>query len=138
MKRLLLVISSGLLLALSWPTYGLPLLLFFAFVPLLIYERDIRRSEAKRKRLNIFLGSYLTFIIWNSLTTSWLWFADPFGCLFAVGVNSALMAFLMLLYHSIAKRANVFRSLLFLMLLWISFEKLHLIWEFSWPWAQSW
>ncbi|MEM1002474.1 MAG: apolipoprotein N-acyltransferase [Bacteroidota bacterium] len=134
MKRLLLFISSGLLLALSWPTYGLPLLLFFAFVPLLVYERAIRKSNIIKKRLNIFFGSYLTFIIWNSLTTSWLWFADPFGCLFAIGVNSALMAALMLIYHSVAKRTNSFRSLLFLMLLWMSFEKLHLHWEFSWPW----
>ena len=134
MKKLLLVISSGLLLALSWPTYGLPLLLFFAFVPLLAYEKLIRESNLKRKRLHIFFGSYLSFIIWNTITTSWLWFADPFGCLFAIGVNSALMALLMLLYHSIAKRTNPFRALTFLMLLWMCFEKLHLSWEFSWPW----
>jgi len=134
MKKLLLVIASGLLLALSWPTFGFPLLLFFAFVPLLVYEQEIRTSDIKRKRLQLFAGAYLSFIIWNSLTTSWLWFADPFGCLFAIGVNSALMASLILIYHSIAKRANSFRALIFLMLLWICFEKLHLGWEFSWPW----
>ena len=134
MKKLLLVISSGLLLALSWPTYGFPLLLFFAFVPLLVYEEQIRTSALKWKRFQLFIGSYLCFIIWNTITTSWLWFADPFGCLFAIGVNSALMAILVLIYHSIAKRANYFRALVFLMLLWICFEKLHLGWEFSWPW----
>jgi apolipoprotein N-acyltransferase len=40
----------------------------------------------------------------------------------------------MLLYHSVAKRSNHFRALTFLMLLWMCFEKLHLNWEFSWPW----
>ncbi|WP_115461500.1 apolipoprotein N-acyltransferase [Winogradskyella aurantiaca] len=134
MKKLLAVISSGLLLALSWPTYGFPLPLFFAFVPLLAYEQRIRTSDIRRKRTQLFFGSYLTFIIWNTFTTSWLWFADPFGCLFAIGVNSALMAVLILFYHSVAKRTNAFRSLVFLILLWLCFEKLHLSWEFSWPW----
>ena len=134
MKKLLLVISSGVLLALSWPTYGFSLLLFVAFVPLLIYEQRIRQSESRWKRSRLFFGAYLSFIIWNSLTTSWLWLADPYGCLFAIGVNSALMALLILLYHSVAKRSNSSRSLIFLMLLWMSFEKLHLEWEFSWPW----
>ena len=126
MKKLLLVISSGLLLVLSWPTYGFPLMLFFAFVPLLVYEQRIRQSTSKWKRSSVFFGAYLSFIIWNSITTSWLWFADPFGCLFAIGVNSALMALLILIYHSVAKRSTTFRSLVFLMLLWMCFEKLHL------------
>ena len=126
MKKLLLVISSGLLLAFSWPTYGFPLLLFFAFVPLLVYEQRIRKSESRWKRSRLFFGAYLCFMIWNTISTSWLWFADPFGCLFAIGVNSALMALLLLLYHSVSKRSTTLRSLIFLMLLWISFEKLHL------------
>lgn len=134
MKRLLLAISSGLLLALGWPTYGFPFLLFFAFVPLLWLERDIRQSQIKWKRSTLFGYSYISFFIWNAITTSWLWYADPFGASFAVLVNSLLMGCLVLLYHSIAKRANSSKALLFLVALWLSFEKLHLGWEFSWPW----
>ncbi|WP_460219682.1 apolipoprotein N-acyltransferase [Psychroserpens sp. MEBiC05023] len=134
MNKLLLALASGLILTLGWPTYGFPLLLFVAFVPLLLAEQQLRLSDVKRKGLKIFGLSYLTFVIWNLITTSWLRFADIFGAAFAVFVNSALMALLFLLYHKYAKRQSQNRALLFLVTLWISFEKLHLGWEFSWPW----
>ena len=134
MNKFLLALISGLLLAVAWPTYGFPLLLFVAFVPLLLAEQQLRLSDVKRKGLKIFGLSYLTFVIWNLITTSWLRFADLFGASFAVFVNSALMATLILIYHKYAKRQSQNSSLLFLIALWISFEKLHLGWEFSWPW----
>ncbi|MGB3605722.1 apolipoprotein N-acyltransferase [Psychroserpens sp.] len=130
----ILALISGISLALAWPTYGFPLLLFVAFIPLLLAEYQLRHAEGKRKGLKIFALSYLSFFIWNLVTTSWLRFADLFGASFAVLVNSALMALLFLVYHTYAKRQSQNRSLLFLVALWISFEKLHLIWEFSWPW----
>lgn len=134
MKRLLLALSSGLLLAFGWPTYGFPMLLFLGFVPLLLAEHQLRLSKSKRKGLKVFGLSYLSFFLWNFITTNWLQFADPFGAAFAVLVNSALMATLFLIYHNYAKRQSQNRSLLFLVVFWISFEKLHLGWEFSWPW----
>ena len=134
MKQLLLAIASGFLFVLGWPTYGFPLVLFFAFVPLLLMEYNVRHSETKRKGLKIFGFSYLTFFIWNLFTTSWLVYASAFGAAFAIFVNSALMAIVFLIYHKYAKRLSINRSLLFLVTLWISFEKLHLHWEFSWPW----
>lgn len=134
MKQFLLALASGFLFVLGWPTYGFPLLLFFAFVPLLLLEHNIRQSETKRKGLKIFGLSYLSFFIWNILTTSWLAYASVFGAAFAVFVNTALMALLVLIYHKYAKRSSQNRALLFLVTLWISFEKLHLGWEFSWPW----
>lgn len=134
MNRKLLALISGIILALGWPTYGFPILLFFGFIPLLLAEHQTRHSETKRKGLQVFGLSYLTFFIWNITTTSWLRYADLFGASFAVIVNSALMALLILLYHKYAKRQSQNRALLFLVVLWISFEKLHLEWEFAWPW----
>ena len=134
MRKFLLACSSGLLFALGWPTYGIPLLLFFAFVPLLVMEHEIRRSDTKRKKLKIFGLAYTAFFIWNLITTSWLIYASIFGASFAIFVNSALMALAFLIYHLAAKRSSINRGLLFLIVLWISFEKLHLGWEFSWPW----
>lgn len=134
MKNLIFAILSGLLLAFGWPTYGFPALLFIGFVPLLWLEYQVRTSLAKRKKLSIFAYSYLGFLIWNFITTNWLQYADTFGAAFAILVNTFLMALLMVLYHSIAKRATRNISLLFLMCLWMSFEKLHLTWDFSWPW----
>lgn len=134
MNRKLLALISGIILALGWPTYGFPVLLFIGFVPLLLAENQLRHSEIKRKGLQVFGLAYLSFFIWNITTTNWLRYADLFGASFAVFVNSALMALLFLLYHKYAKRQSLNRALLFLVVLWISFEKLHLQWEFAWPW----
>ena len=134
MKHFLFAILSGLLLAFGWPTYGFPGLLFIGFVPLLLVERQIRLSDIKWKKWSVFGYSYLSFVIWNFITTNWLQYADVFGASFAILVNSMLMSLLMVTYHSIAKRATLNISLLFLMCLWMAFEKLHLGWDFSWPW----
>ena len=134
MKHFLLAIFSGLLLAFGWPTFGFPGLLFIGFVPLLLVEHQIRISDCNWKKWSVFGYSYFSFVIWNFITTNWLQYADVFGASFAILVNSMLMALLMVFYHSIAKRATTNISLLFLMCLWMAFEKLHLGWGFSWPW----
>lgn len=134
MKNLLYASLSGLLLALAWPTYGFPLLIFFAFVPLLFAEfrlRDAKSGHIKLKTLGI---SYLSFVLWNLITTYWLYYSTLFGAAFAILVNSLLMALIFLLYHIVAKRTNFSGAAAFFISLWIVFEKLHLNWEFSWPW----
>jgi len=133
MKNVLLVILSGFLFAISWPVYGYSIFIFVAFVPLLLVEKKIRLNF-KNTKLRIFYLSYITFLIWNFFTTNWLYYADLFGMLFAVLVNSLLMSLVFLLYHIIAKRISKKWSLLFFITSWISFEYLHLHWDFSWPW----
>lgn len=132
-KPLFLAVISGLLLACSWPTYGIPLLIFIAFIPLLIAEKKLRESNSKVK-FKVGFYAYLTFVIWNAITTWWLYYASGFGMFFAVLVNSFLMSILFLLYHIVAKRVSQKLSLLFFLCLWLSFEKFHLIWDLSWPW----
>ncbi len=134
LKNLLLAISSGILLWLAWPTYGVPLLLFGAFVPLLMAEKSIRTTPQKYRGWKILLTSYLTFLVWNMATTSWLQYATPFGMWFAVLVNSLLMALVFWGYHLFARKATRGSSLSFLICLWIGLEYLHLHWDFSWPW----
>ncbi|RKS45164.1 apolipoprotein N-acyltransferase [Gillisia mitskevichiae] len=134
MKNLLYAILSGILLAFAWPTYGFPLLLFFGFVPLLYLEYKLRSSSGKSIKLKVLGYGYLSFFIWNLITTYWLYFSTPFGGAFAISVNSLLMALVFLLYHIVAKRTNFKASSAFLICLWIVFERLHLNWEFSWPW----
>jgi len=133
-KKLIASCLSGILLALAWPTYGFPLLLFIAFIPLLWVEYDIRQAEKKKSALQVFLYSYLSFFIWNIITTYWLYFSTPFGMWFAVGVNTLLMSLVFLFYHFLARKVPFHISAIFLTTLWISFENLHLQWEFSWPW----
>ncbi|NJY63827.1 apolipoprotein N-acyltransferase [Salinimicrobium sp. CDJ15-81-2] len=134
MKHLLYALLSGILLALAWPTYGFPILLFFAFVPLLYAEFSIRNSTTGAKKWKIFGLSYISFLIWNLITTYWLYFSTPFGGIFAITVNSLLMSVVFLLFHIVAKRVNFKAAASFLISIWIAFEYLHLNWEFSWPW----
>lgn len=134
MRNLILAITSGLLLSFGWPTWGFPLLLFFGFIPLLFLERNIRNSDKKKKGWHIFLYAYLTFFTWNLIKTNWLWFSTEFGAAFAILVNSLLMALIVVLYYHFAKKASFFIASVFLICLWISFEKMHLNWDFSWPW----
>lgn len=134
MKYFFYALLSGMLLALGWPTYGFPLLLFFAFVPLLYAEHIIRMQQAHNRKLKIFGLSYLSFFIWNLVTTYWLYFSTAFGGIFAITVNSLLMTLVFLIFHIVAKRVNFKASASFLISFWIIFEYLHLNWEFSWPW----
>lgn len=134
LKNLGLTILSGVLLSLSWPTYGFSPLAFLGFVPLLIVFYQLRMKKPKRLLLQSFISAYITFFVFNIITTFWLYYSTGFGMWFAVLVNSALMALVLMLYQFIAKRTSNRNALVFLVALWIGFEKLHLHWEFSWPW----
>lgn len=132
MKNILLSIISGLLLAISWPTYGFPLFLFFGFVPLLIAEHNIRKN--KYSKTQVFGLAYLTFFVWNMIATWWIYNSTAIGMAVAEIVNSLLMALVFLLYHIVAKRTSFLISTLFLASFWMSFEYFHLQWQVSWPW----
>ncbi|WP_378183646.1 apolipoprotein N-acyltransferase [Aquimarina sp. SS2-1] len=132
MKNILLVIISGILLAIGWPTYGFPLFLFFGFVPLLVTEYKIRNK--RHHKIKVFGLSFLTFFIWNMITTWWIYNSTPFGMWFAEIVNSLLMALVFLIYHVVARRSSFNNGSIFLVCIWMSFEYLHLQWQFSWPW----
>jgi apolipoprotein N-acyltransferase len=133
MKNLLLSVLSGILLAISWPTYGLPIFIFVAFVPLLFVEHNIR-TTVKNTKMRVFGLAFTTFLIWNLITTGWLYYASFFGMVFAILFNTVIMSLVFLMYHISAKRLTQKWSLAFLVSLWLSFEYLHLHWDFSWPW----
>ncbi len=134
MKSILGALLSGLLLWLAWPTYGFAGLLFIAFVPLLLSEKRLRDDVKKKTAWRVLAHAYLTFLIWNFATTSWLYYATPFGMWFAVLVNSLLMATVFMVYHLFARKVNQGTAWTFLICLWMAFEYLHLHWDFSWPW----
>ena len=69
MKHPFYALLSGILLALAWPTGGAVVLLFFAFVPLLMMEYRLRISQARNKKWKLLGLAYLSFLIWNAYTT---------------------------------------------------------------------
>ncbi|QCX53533.1 apolipoprotein N-acyltransferase [Elizabethkingia sp. JS20170427COW] len=142
LKYFSLSILSGLLFAISWPANGIPIFIFFAFVPLMLLEHHLTNfSQVKRKGWAVFGYSFLTFFIWNIFTTWWLFNSkNPDGShsITAVAVptllNSTMMSLVFLAYHYYKKNIGTYFGLTFLVALWLCFEKFHSTWEFSWPW----
>ncbi|MGE5317238.1 MAG: apolipoprotein N-acyltransferase [Chloroflexota bacterium] len=135
-KRILpfLPIISGLLLALSWPERGFPILLFFAFVPLLMLE-DIKRKEPAVTRISIFWMVFPAFLIWNSLTIWWIYNSTLFGAAVAVLLNTFSQSLMFWLFHftrkNLRRGGNGYVALIFF---WITFEFIHHHWDLNFPW----
>lgn len=142
MKYIVLSLISAMLLSISWPTYGIPFFIFFALVPLLMMEHEISKfSEIKNKGSLVFGLSYICFLIWNIVTTGWLYGSkNPDGThsLFAVAVpvilNSLFYSFIFQLYHWYKNAQGTYWGLTFFVAIWMCFEKFHLSWELTWPW----
>ena len=146
-RSVLLAIIAGLFLTISWPSIGFPGLLFVAFVPLIILEKQFSDAPFRRKSLKIFLLSWLAFFIWNALAYRWLFYARPpvnptsleiqqawIAYFFPVILNSLFMAIIFILYHKIRNKHGQLYGFLFLPTFWMAFENLHLNWDFMWPW----
>lgn len=130
----ILALASGIFLGIAWPTYGFTFLIFGALVPLLYLENSIRKDKFKRKGLRVFAYSYLSFLIWNLITTWWLVNSTFIGMTFANLCNSLFFALLFLLFYWSKGRLPQKSAYLFFIALWLAFEKLHLSWDFSWSW----
>ena len=72
-RYLFFSILSGLALGLAWPTDGFTVLIFVALIPLLHLENLVRKNFNSKKALAILGYSYLSFLIWNLITTWWLY-----------------------------------------------------------------
>lgn len=142
MKYVLLTLISAMLLSISWPTYGVPFFIFFALVPLLMMEHGVSKfSDFKRKSWVVFGLSYVCFVIWNVVTTGWLYGSkNPDGShsmmavVFPVLVNSLLYSLVFQCYHWYKNAQGTYWGLGFFIAIWMSFEKFHLNWELTWPW----
>ncbi|MBO7287231.1 MAG: apolipoprotein N-acyltransferase [Bacteroidales bacterium] len=139
--KISLALLSGLLIAASWPTNGFTPLIFIAFVPLIFLQDNSQQSTVNsqqstvNKRDNIFLLSFLTFLVWNSLTTWWVWNSTPAGSIAMILLNSTFMATTFWLYHITRKKIFHNKKGFFLLILFfLAFENLHLTWQLNWPW----
>lgn len=132
---LLLSLLFGVLMVLSWPARGFAFLALFAWVPLFFIENYIRENKDDFRRFSIFIYVLPGFLIWNVFTTYWLYNSTPEGSFMALGLNSLLMAFVFTIAHVAGRKLySGYQGYLLLIMLWISFEYLHLHWDISWPW----
>mgnify|MGYP002863103046 CR=1 FL=1 len=128
MNRLLLALLSGLFMAFSWPSIGIFPLIFIAFVPLLILEKESKNAK------QVFIYSFLSFFVFNIITTYWVYHATFFGAIIAFIINAVLMSIVFLLFHKIKLLTSNRIGYFSFIVLWISMEYLHLNWDLSWPW----
>ena len=133
-RNFYLSILCGILFGAAWPIKGVTILIFLALVPLLYIENSISQDNSKRKGARVFGYSYISFLLWNLITTWWLYNASFYGMLFAITCNSLFYATIFLFYHLAKRRLPIKSANILLVSLWLSFEKLHLFWDFSWTW----
>jgi apolipoprotein N-acyltransferase len=133
----LAAITTGILLAISFPDKGFTPIIFFAFFPLLWVEDYVFRSKmAKEKRkFYIFGYAYLAFLIWNIATCYWIWYSSPAAAL-CWTVNSLLMTLTFCAFHWCRVRLRIkgLTAYLLLVVFWIGFEYFHFNWDVSFPW----
>jgi len=131
-KKLLLALLPALLLWLSWPQGGLTPLVWIAFIPLLLLEKEL--DGVKRPYRQLFGYGFLSIGLWYLLTIFWLRNASWIGVIAAIMTNGILFALVLLLFRYIKQRLGEQRGYLSLPFLWISAEAVHNYWELSFPW----
>lgn len=130
-----LVILTGLLLGFSFPfTGGLFPLTFIALVPLLMVNFSLNNNPRRARILLRFLLNYIAFLIFNTITTWWIYYASEGGMYMAILANSLIMAFVIGIGAFIARQLGENKGLFAIAMMWLAFEHVHYFWELSWPW----
>jgi apolipoprotein N-acyltransferase len=134
-KNILLALLSGLLLGAAWYP-ATAYLIFIAFIPLLIAVSSVHNSDTNRKGLKILGLSYLAFLVWNLVSTWWVYCVEfgKEGAVFAFVANALLMSSAFLIWYRTERRVLGKINFWLFIPFWLAFEHLHLCWELSWPW----
>lgn len=131
--RIILSISSGIMLSLPW--LGFPgWLLFVAFLPLLLLDHFFLANRPVYKSVSFWSHAFLVFVIWNGLTTWWIIHATAAGAFMAIVANSFLMSVFAWLAHLIRRHSVGAMGYLAWVSLWLTFEFFHFHWDIEWPW----
>jgi len=125
---------SALLLSAGWFNLHLPWLVLVGFVPMLFLMDNIIAENGKHGGAKFFGYSYLTFVLWNLITTWWVYYASPAGVLMAVLASSLLMALTTRIVYAIWKRGGEKVGLIAFVSCYVAFEYLFMNSEIAWPW----
>ncbi|HTB07454.1 MAG TPA: apolipoprotein N-acyltransferase [Bacteroidia bacterium] len=125
---------SGIMLWAGWPASGFPFILLIAFIPLLIIEEQLYQQKESVRSFAFFKHAFITALLWNLLSTWWVLNSTIIGGVLAIVLNALFMALVLWLFHIIRIRTSGRLGYSSIVILWISFEYLHLNWECSWPW----
>ena len=128
--RLLWALASALLLSIPFLVPGTGPVMLVAFLPLLYLERRMTQEERPR----FFLYAWLSFSVWNFITTFWVCNATMGGGIFTGFANAFKMALIFQLFHWSKKRLHGVLPYIFLAAMWLAWEKIYFISPIPWPW----
>lgn len=133
-QRYLLAILSGVILNLAWTEYNLGFSLFVALVPLFIIEDYLDKNRHRHRSVKAFNYSFIAFVVWNALSTFWIYHASLFGAIMAVIINSLVLASCFWGFHIVKRKLGAKFGYFGLIVFWIASEYMDLNWDLSWPW----
>lgn len=135
----LLALGFGVLTSLPFLIPRLGPLSLVSFVPLFYLDRLLREKHVRRA----FWYYFAAFLLFNVLTTYWIWFVSPAGAIAALVLNALQMAALFAIYRAASRiirgreknplTADAL-SLLFFIVTWLAWEHIYFEIELSWPW----
>ena len=102
----------------------------FGFLPLFAAQTLAEVHKVKW----FFLYYYFSFILWNAITTFWIWFATPAGAIAAILLNSLQMAVIFWLFIKMKKVTRGYLPYLFFIVTWLAWEHGYANCDISWPW----
>ncbi|MBP5539411.1 MAG: apolipoprotein N-acyltransferase [Bacteroidales bacterium] len=129
-RCLLWALASAVLLSIPFLVPGTGPVMLVAFLPLLYLEH--RMTLEKRPRF--FLYAWLSFSLWNFITTFWVCNATMGGGIFTGFANAFKMALIFQLFHWSKKRLRGVLPYLFLAAMWLAWEKIYFVSPIPWPW----
>jgi apolipoprotein N-acyltransferase len=134
-RWLFLSLMSGVLFSTGFPVSHATFTVFIAFVPLLFVEKEIQLTDGIRRPIRVSIYyAYVSFVVWNVLSTWWVANTALAAGAFAIFANSALMLLPFMAFLYFKKFVGHRTAYWTLVVFWIAFEYVHLRWEITWPW----
>lgn len=124
------ILLPSLLFYLALEPHGIGLLLFIAFLPIIV----LANRFANEKRWKYYGSIFLALLGWNITTTWWVYFASDVGVVFMLLLNALFMCVPFVVYRFGIRKDYGKWSFLLFSISWIFYEYLHHRWDLSWPW----
>ncbi len=125
-----LSIMSAVMMSIPFLVPHTGFLALIGLIPLLCMDRIATLSEKK----HVWIYHYTSFVLWNAMTTFWVCNATMAGGLFAIFANAFQMSLIFGLFHLSKRKFKGALPYIFLMVMWIAWERFYFDAEISWPW----
>ena len=138
MNKYLLVILSvtgGILSGLAWSSWCTGLILLVSFIPFFLIENHFFENQGKYGQDAFFIYILTGFIIFNTISLSWIRAVSIVLAVSIIICLSVLMSFIVWLAHIVRKKAGNIPGSIALISFWLAFEFLSLNSMYLSPWV---